>query len=151
MSSPEFKEEQFNAVISYIEDDGYSLRKALRQPNTPSSKKFYEWLDQREDLRKRYARACEKRADAIFDEILEIADEAENDTVEITEDGVVDKRVNHENIQRSKLRVDARKWVLAKMNPKKYSDRTNIDHTSNGETMNIISLGSGLDPNEATS
>ena len=116
------KREQFDNVIEHIEE-GNSLRDALRQSESPSSKTFYEWIDLDEDKRKRYARACSKRADEIFEDIIKIADETEDDTIEITEDGVVKTKVDHENIQRAKLRVDARKWMLGKMNPKKYGDK----------------------------
>ena len=57
------------------------------------------------DNRDRYARAREEQADKLFREIIEIADDASGDYV-TTSDG---KRiVDHENIQRSRLRVDAR-------------------------------------------
>jgi hypothetical protein len=34
---------------------------------------------------------------------------------------------NRKNIQRSRLRVDARKWAAAKLAPKKYGDRVEND------------------------
>jgi len=36
-------------------------------------------------------------------------------------------------MQRSRLRVDVRKWALSKMNPKKYGDK--VDHTTGGEKL----------------
>lgn len=143
MSKSKVNHEQFDNVISYIEDDGYPLRKALLQSNTPSNETFYKWIDGDEELAKRYARACEKRAEGIFEDILDIADDASNDVKAIDMgDGVVVEKVDYENIQRSKLRVDARKWMLAKMQPKKYSDRTHIDHTSDGEKIEPVDVGS---------
>lgn len=143
-----FNQKQFDSIIKHIEE-GNSLRSALKQPGTPSSKTFYEWIDDDDELRKRYARASEKRADAIFEDIIDIADDTSKDVDEIDiGDGVIATKVNHENIQRSKLRVDARKWMLAKMNPKKYSDKNQVDVTTNGESINMISLGTGKDPNE---
>lgn len=150
MANPKVKREQFDKVIKHIEDDGFSLRKSLSQPDTPSNETFYKWLDSDDELAKRYARACEKRADKIFEDILEIADDSTGDIKTVNDDGEVIEKINYENIQRSKLRVDARKWMLAKMNPKKYSDKTQVDHTSNGEKVNVISLGSGVKPDEST-
>ena len=70
-------------------------------------------------------RAREEPADKLFREIIEIADNASGDYV-TTSDG---KRiVDHENIQRSRLRVDARKWAAARLAPKKYGDRIEHDH-----------------------
>lgn len=115
--SQEEKEEIFNDIFDIIEN-GKSLRFALSTIPL-SSKTFYEWIDNDEEKVKQYARVTEKRADAIFEEILDIADETSNDTI-ITDKGEIP---NSEWMQRSKLRVDARKWMLGKMNPKKYGDR----------------------------
>ncbi len=38
--------------------------------------------------------------------------------------------VDHEHIQRSRLRVDARKWIAAKLLPKRYGDK--LQHTGDG-------------------
>jgi hypothetical protein len=54
-----------------------------------------------------YARAMEKRADAIFDELIEISDNIGEGS----------------DVQRDRLRVDTRKWVVSKMLPKKYGDK----------------------------
>ena len=53
-----------------------------------------------------------------------IADDASGDYV-TTSDG---KRiVDHENIQRSRLRVDAGEWAAARLAPKKYGDHVSHD------------------------
>ncbi len=66
-----------------------------------------------------YARAREAQADKLAEDILAIADDGSNDTYK-TDDGEV---VNHDVIARSRLRVDARKWLAGKMAPKKYGDK----------------------------
>ena len=102
-------------------------------------------MDKYEEKSKLYARACEFRADAIFEEILEISNHTEEDHTPFTGSNV---------IQRDRLKIDARKWMLAKMQPKKYGDKLDLDHTTNGESINIITLGSGVKPpeeNESTS
>ena len=45
-----------------------------------------------------------------------------------TEDGK--KALDHEHGQRSRLRVDTRKWAAGKMAPKRYGDK--IQHTGDG-------------------
>lgn len=110
----------FKRIINAISIDNMSLRAALRMNGMPTSETFFKWIDADKDKTIQYVRACEERADNIFEEILEIADDSSND-VRITEDGI--QTVNSEIVQRSKLRVDARKWMLGKMNPKKYGDR----------------------------
>lgn len=98
--------------------DGKSLR-AICRDNDLSQRNFYRWLLIDEDLAQQYTRAREEQADTIFDEILEIADDSTNDFM-LDKDGA--EAINPENIQRSKLRIDARKWMAGKMRPKKYSD-----------------------------
>jgi hypothetical protein len=113
--------------------DGYSLRSALLQESL-SSETFYKWLDEDELKAKQYARACEERADKIVDEMLDIADDVEHDTIK-TDTG---ERPDNEWISRSRLKVDTRKWLVSKLNPKKYGDK--MDLTSDGEKLQSVSL-----------
>lgn len=114
---------EFEYICMEIEK-GAATRNAVRA--FMSSKTFYELMEQFPDLVKRYARACEARAESIFEDIIEIADEANADLI-ISEKGNL--VVNGEAVQRSKLRVDARKWVLSKLDPKKYGDRQQLEHS----------------------
>src|SRR5260370_2842775 len=77
------------------------------------------------DFRDQYARAREEQADKLFREIIEIADDASGDYVTTSDGKTI---VDHEHIQRSRLRVDARKWAAARLAPKKYGDRVEHDH-----------------------
>lgn len=95
----------------------------------PGQTTVFRWLsDEREGFdafRKQYARARELQADAIFDEILDIADNSSNDWMDRkTEAGGEERVADHENMQRSRLRVDARKWMAGKLQPKKYGEKT---------------------------
>ncbi len=67
------------------------------------------------------------QADALFDEALEIADDAAADWA-TDKDGK--KTLNHEHVQRSRLRVDTRKWAAGKLAPKRYGDK--LQHTGEG-------------------
>ena len=107
-----------------------SILKTDERGDLPSKVTFFEWLKEDEELTNQYARATEVRAEVIFDDILAIADENTNDT-SINENGI--EVVNNDVIQRSRLRIDARKWVLSKLNPKKFGDKTDI--TSGGEKI----------------
>lgn len=141
--SQEQREELFETIFSAIEN-GDSLRKALKAVKL-SSKTFYEWLEDEgnEDKVKQYARACEERAEALLDEMIDIVDDTRYDYIEMDtgEEGasehVLDKKPNYELIQRSRLRYDARKWLVSKLNPKKYGDK--VDLTTNGKDL-IISF-----------
>lgn len=126
--SEEKKTELFELILSEI-SNGNSLRKTLEIYDMPSSSTFYQWLEESEEKSKRYARACELRSEIIFEEILEIADKQDADVFEV--DGI--EMTNHNVIARSRLQVDARKWILSKMNPKKYGDK--VDLTTGGEKL----------------
>lgn len=119
----------FNYVCTEIEK-GRALRNILKEKEMPSSSTFYQWLDNNIEKSKQYARATEVRAEIIFDDIIAIADENTNDTY-IDDNGF--EKVNKDVIQRSRLRIDARKWVLSKLNPKKFGEK--LDVTSDNKPI----------------
>ena len=118
-----YSEDKFNDIIAFIED-GLSLRKAAIKVGI-STRSFYNWIEKDVELQQQYARATISRADSIFEEILDIADDSSGDK-KYTENGEV---MDSEYVQRSRLRVDARKWAVSKMNPKKYGDKYEVDAT----------------------
>lgn len=86
-----------------------------------------QWLANEKDkeFTYKYARAKEAQADAMFEEIIEIADDEAKDLL----DGEFGQQGNAAAVQRAKLRVDARKWAASKLAPKKYGDK--VEHTGN--------------------
>jgi hypothetical protein len=85
---------------------------------------------QNEAFGQQYARAREAQAEYLVDEIVEIADDGTNDYMAIrdSEGEIAGWRENGEYIQRSRLRVDARKWAASKLAPKKYGDKQVHEH-----------------------
>jgi hypothetical protein len=77
-------------------------------------------LPERDDFRAAYEFARQMWADHVFDECMEIADDATNDWIEKNTEGGVSRQVNGEHIQRSRLRIDTRKWALGKMASTRY-------------------------------
>lgn len=127
------KKNQASSVIIDRICEGESLRSILMHADRnilPTMAVFLKWVSQDKELEKQYARAMEIRADSMFDEIIEIADESNAD-LDIGDDEKL--RVIGESVQRSRLKVDARKWALSKMQPKKYGDK--IDVTSDGDKI----------------
>lgn len=105
--------------------EGVTRREIFLQPGVPSRWRFYEWLDDSSNkvgeftLRELWDAAYRDRADALFDEAIEIADDGRNDTY-IDEEG--NRQVDYDVIARSRLRVDTRKWAASKLNPARYGD-----------------------------
>jgi hypothetical protein len=95
----------------------------------PAVSTVYLWMAKHKEFSESYARAREDQADTLADQILEIADDGRNDTYT---DDEGKEFVNHDVINRSRLRVDARKWVAAKLKPKKYGDKVTTEHTGPG-------------------
>lgn len=136
----DYSEELAIVFLSYLAQ-GMSLRRTCEQKNMPATTTVFRWLSLNnpapwaQDFRERYARAKEEAADAMAEDILDIADDGTNDYIERTgKDGSTYTVVNNEVLQRSRLRVDTRKWLMAKMKPKRYGDK--LDLTSGGEKIN---------------
>jgi hypothetical protein len=119
-----FTQEQADLICQRIAD-GESLRTICSDEGMPATSTVFKWLNEQTTFSEQYARAREAQADALFDEILEIADDGSNDWMERkNQDGEnIGWRENGEALRRSALRVDARKWMAAKLQPKKYGDR----------------------------
>jgi hypothetical protein len=104
--------------------DGKTIRDIASMETMPAASTIMQWLDGRHpEFTEQYARAREALADRLAFETLTIADDGSNDTYKDDEGNV---RTDHDVIARSRLRVDARKWLAAKMAPKKYGDKMAI-------------------------
>jgi len=127
--------EKIQEVIRLI-SEGKSASSAIKEVGI-SKRTFFGAVLDSDEIGNQYARATELRAAIMFDQIEQIADDSSGDE---TYDNNGNPKQNTEFIQRSKLRVDARKWMLARMNPRKYGDRINIDHDAEnkGTPPNII-------------
>lgn len=100
-----------------------------------SSSTFFLWLRRHEEFRKMYIEAKQISLSIMAEDIVDISDnDAKDITIVRDEKGMPTGQIeiNHENIQRSKLRVDTRKWLLSKLVPDKYGDRVINEHTGEG-------------------
>lgn len=96
---------------------GDSLRNICKRPGMPNKGTVMRWLKIHEEFRDQYAKAADIRADAIFEEMLDISDDVETDSAAVA---------------KARLQIETRKWVVARMAPKKYSDR--VDDKSIGQS-----------------
>lgn len=112
---------------------GRSMRSVCKDEDMPSMSSVFKWLRENKEFSQQYARAKEESADAMAEEILDIADDGSNDFMLITKGDNEYVVENKEWTNRSKLRVDTRKWIMSKFKPKKYADK--IDVTSGGEII----------------
>lgn len=137
-----FSQETADAICQRL-IEGESLRTICKAEEMPGASTVFRWLSENEAFREQYARAREAQADHMAEEILQIADDGSNDTYQ-TDDG---EQVNHDVIARSRLRVDARKWLAAKMAPKKYGERLAVGGSEDmppiKQSVQVEFVGSG--------
>lgn len=67
------------------------------------------------------------------EDIMDISDDGSNDWMERNYGDKVEWITNGEALQRSRLRVDTRKWLMSKLAAKKYGDK--LDMTTNGKDL----------------
>jgi hypothetical protein len=104
-----------------------AILEELGNPINPST--FYRWLQQDDDLCKRYARARADQAQVMADEITQIADTTQEGVITTEKaDGSVEIK-RSDMLEHRKLRIESRKWLAAKLLPKVYGDRVQQEHT----------------------
>jgi hypothetical protein len=103
---------------------GETLAEICRSEGMPDRATVYRWTEANEGFRSAYARARIELFDHWAEEIVSIADDGSNDWMERRKrNGELETKLDYEHVQRSNTRIDARKWLLAKLQPEKYGDR----------------------------
>lgn len=131
---------QHKATICERISNGESLRQICDSEEMPAASTVFLWLSSDSAFSEQYAHAREAQADAIFDEILLIADDGRNDWMERknADDRSIGWMENGEAMRRSQLRIDARKWMAGKLRPKKYGEKLDVEHSGQMDiTVNI--------------
>lgn len=103
--------------------------KICRDEQYPHVSNVYRWILANEPFRDMYARARDDQADTLADEIHAIADEPMVGKKVTTKANGDVETVEGDMIEHRRLRVDARKWIAAKLKPKKYGDFSRQEHT----------------------
>ena len=102
--------------------EGESLRQICQDTSMPARSTIFVWLEEHEDFARSYTLARQIQIEDLMDEILEIADDSSNDWIDAEgPDGKKYRVFNPDSIRRSKLRIGARKWLISKLMPKRYS------------------------------
>jgi len=116
---PEVREEILNRLAS-----GETLRAICRSDGMPNPARVVQWCDEDEEFAKRYARARSMCLQVHEDELIAIADDSSEDWItRQREDGSEYTVLDQDHVQRARLRIDTRKWLMSKLRPDKYGDR----------------------------
>lgn len=127
-----YNQEIVDKICSRIAE-GRSLRSICRDDeDIPVESAVYAWLAKHDEFKEKYARAREAQMDVMAEEILEIADDGSNDWMERNQGDNTAWVQNGEAMQRSRLRVDSRKWLMSKLAPKKYGDKLTAEVGGHG-------------------
>lgn len=107
--------------------EGESLRAICRDEAMPAISTVMLWLTEDEKLSEQYARAKAEQADTLFQETLEIADTADNESVQV-----------------ARLRIDTRKWMAGKLRPKVYGDKLAVGGDKDMDPIQTEQTGEGV-------
>lgn len=123
--------------------EGKSLRKICEAENMPSRTSVFRWLESNECFRDQYARARTMQAEGLFDELIDIVDDAATPLLVdglplIKADGTPVMIVTKEAINHARLKMDIRKWAASKLLPKKYGDRIDLSGLDNDAVLNLM-------------
>lgn len=116
------------AICDHMAEGGL-LVTWCRAEGRPGLSTVYRWMEQHEAFREAYARAREVGLHVMAEEVIAISDDSASDWRK-GEGG--EDVLDHEHVQRSKLRVDSRKWLTSKLAAKFYGDRQQHEHTGPG-------------------
>lgn len=123
----DYNEEVASKIIFELSTTRKGLVAICQADGMPSPPTVYRWIHSNESFRNDYARAKEAQAELLGEEILAISDDSDKDTIQ-TLNGEIE---NREWTSRSKLRVEARKWLMSKLHPKRFGDKLDIDANVN--------------------
>lgn len=90
----------------------------------PAKTNINLWRRNYPEFRVLYAQAKMEQMEFLTEDILEIADNGKNDWMEYNDKNseCAGWRINGEHIQRSRVRIDTRKWLAAKLVPRMYGE-----------------------------
>lgn len=128
--------------------EGQTLNTICSDPRMPSRPTVLRWKNADVDgFLDRFTRAREDLIDHWEDELMDVADDGRNDYVErMSKSGETYTAFSKENVERSKLRVDARKWMLSKLRQAKFGDKIEQTHKADEGFLMAWQMMSGQAP-----
>ena len=117
-------------ILAAIATTPKSLESICREiESAPSARTVYRLIDADEELCQRYTRAKEAQLQILADQLIDLADtDRICEKVTIKADGSREV-VILDQVERTKVQIDTRKWLLAKLNPKKYGEKIQQEHS----------------------
>jgi len=120
---------------------GESMRSISRDDSMPAISTMFKWIREHEEFSKQYTKAKEESADALVEDMMDIADNQVSQPLVVDGVPLLDKDGNpvmikdNVSVNHAKLRVDTRKWAASKLKPKKYGEKLTQDNISSDRSM----------------
>lgn len=136
----DYTEAQADLICEQIASTTRSMKSVCQLLDIPVGT-VLAWLAREATFQEKYARAKEMQADLLAEEILDIADDGSNDLMTVVKGNEAYEVENKEVVNRSRLRVDSRKWIASKLKPKKYGDKVTQEITgADGGPLQITGM-----------
>ncbi len=125
----EYSDKLADRICEALANSTYGLNQVCAdKKNFPSPTKIYQWLTTggHAYFQEKYARAREMQAMRLVDQITELTDKERVYIVETegtNEFGAYRSKTKSDNWQRTRLQIEARKWMASKLFPKIFGDK----------------------------
>jgi len=123
MYTKDQRQEIIDRICRIIADTGKSLRQICEDDSLPHRDTINDWLNANKDFADQYARAKEEGYDYEFEQM-------EKDILNTPED--------KDSILKARLLWDHRRWALSKKFPKKFGDKTHLEHSGDSQAPIVI-------------
>lgn len=125
MRATDYTEERAGEICEWIAR-GRSLVSYCKRKDTPGYRTVMRWLKEQPAFQADYRTAHQHQAEYLAEETLDLADKVRMTTIKTKRaDGQVDI-VTKDNVERTRIQVDVRKWYASKLAPKKYGDKLEL-------------------------
>jgi hypothetical protein len=137
-AKPEITARLVNSIIQRVAN-GETLTAICRDEGMPDYRRVWDAIHRSSSLRAEWDRARETRANRWAEEMTEIAEDGTNDYIEREGKRGTFIALNEEHVRRSQLRIDTRKWLLARALPARFGDRVEQVHSGAVQHEHTIS------------
>lgn len=128
---------------------GETLMSICAERRMPTRRTIIRWLAHPEysEFREMYYYARRVQAELLVDEIVSIADDSARDWIpSFNKKGEQNGwKPDHEAIQRSRVRIDTRKWLAARLIPRIYGEKVDHHHELVGDLADMVKHASNQD------
>lgn len=105
---------------------------------------IFRWINDNSAFREQYRNAKELQMEFLEEELLEIADDSSNDIQIVhSNSGNTYENENKEFVNRSKLRIHTRMWLMGKIKPKVYGKQAEAEKPKESNEIIIKVLRDG--------